>query len=64
MVPLKVSKMIATDLSKQNPFDAVPKAIQQIHFNGDLERQATMFFIIEERKETVLDFSQGNEKGF
>ena len=64
MVPLKVSKMIATDLSKQNPFNSVPKAIQQIHFNGDLERQATMFFIIEERKETVLDFSQGNEKGF
>ena len=56
--------MIATDLSKQNPFNSVPKAIQQIHFNGDLERQATMFFIIEERKETVLDFSQGNEKGF
>ena len=30
-------KMIATDLSKQQALDADPKAIQQIHFTGNLE---------------------------
>ena len=38
--------------------DADPKATQQINSTGNLEQQATMFFIIEEAKETVLDFSQ------
>ena len=44
--------------------DADPKAIQQINFTGNLERDegATMFFIIEEAKETILDFSQGTVK--
>ena len=43
-------KMIAIDLSKQQGFDADPKAIQQINFTGnlDLAEGATMFFIIEE----------------
>ena len=59
-------KTIAIDLSKQQAFEAHPKAIQQINFTGDLARQgntnAIMFFIIEEVKETVLDFSQGTVK--
>ena len=44
--------------------DADPKVIQQINFTGDLERDdcAIMFLIIEEAKETVLDFSQGTLK--
>ena len=52
--------MIAIDLSKQQALDADPKAIQQINFTGNLDRPAgaTMFFIVEETKETVLDFSQ------
>ena len=56
--------MIAIHLSKQQAFDADPKAIQQINFNGNLDRAegATMFFIIEEGKENVLDFSQGAVK--
>ena len=51
--------MMAIDLSKQQPLDAHPKAIQQINFTGNLARAAgaTMFFINEETKETVLDFS-------
>ena len=54
--------MIAIDLSIQQAFDANPKAIQQSKFTGNLERkeEATMFFIIEEAKETVLDFSTRN----
>ena len=54
-------KMIAIDLSKQQALDADPRAIQQINFTANLDRDGntTMFFIIEEAKETALDFSQG-----
>ena len=48
--------MIAIDLSKQQALDADQKAIQQINFTGNLHREAAMFFIIEEAKETILDF--------
>ena len=52
-------QLIAIELSKQQALD--PRAIQQINFTANLERAngATMFFIIEQAKETVLDFSQG-----
>ena len=52
--------MTAIDLSKQQALDADTKAIQQINFTGNLDRagKTTMFFIIEEVKETILDFSQ------
>ena len=51
--------MVAINLSKQQALDADPKAIQQSNFTANLERAAntTIFFIIEEEKETVLDFS-------
>ena len=55
-------KMIAIGLSKQQALDADPKAIQQINFTGNLENTAVKFFINEESKETVLDFSQGTVK--
>ena len=51
--------MRAIDLSKQQALDTDPKAIQQISVAGNLEQQATIFFITEETKETILDFSQG-----
>ena len=57
--------MIAIDLSKEQPLDDGPKAIQQINFKGNINRgenvndNTTLFFIIEEAKETILDFSQG-----
>ena len=51
--------MIAIDLSKQQTLDADPQAIQQINFARNLDQQA-MFFITEEAKETILDFSQGS----
>ena len=52
--------MITIDLSKQQELDADPKALQQINFTGNLDRlgNTAMFFIIEEAKETILDFSQ------
>ena len=57
-------QMIAIDLSKQQALDADPKAIQEINFTANLDRDGntTMFFIIEETKETVLDFPQGTVK--
>ena len=56
--------MTAIDLSKQQALDADPKAIQQISLTGNLNRPegATMLFVIEEAKETILDFSQGTVK--
>ena len=52
------------DLSKQQALDAHPNTIQQLNLTGNLDRAAgaTMFFIIEEAKETILDFSQGTVK--
>ena len=52
--------MIAIDLIKQQAFDADPKAIQQTNFTENLDQagNTTMFFIIEEVKETILDFLQ------
>ena len=57
-------KMVAIDLSKQQALDADPRAIQQNNFTVNLDRAGNtrMFFIIEEAKETVLDFSQGIAK--
>ena len=51
-------KMIAIDLSKQQALDDDPRAIQQINFTANLDRDGstTMFFIIGEGKETVLNF--------
>ena len=52
-------KMIAIDLCKQQALDADPKAIQQINFTANLHRaNAIFYFILEEAKETVLEFSQ------
>ena len=56
--------MIAIDLSKQQALDDDSKTMQQINFTGNLAKQVTIFFIIEEAKETVLDFSQGIVKVF
>ena len=57
-------KMIAVDLSKQQALDADPRAIQQINFTANLDRAGNtrLYFILEEAKETILDFSQGKVK--
>ena len=53
-------KMIAIDLSEQHALDADPRAIQQSNVTANLDRDGntTIFFITEEAKEIVLDFSQ------
>ena len=57
-------KMIAVDLSRQQALDADPRAIQQINFTANLDRSGNtrVYFILEEAKETMLDFSQGTVK--
>ena len=57
-------KMIAVDLSKQQVLNSNPRAIQQINFTASLDRAGNtrIYFIFEEAKETVLDFSQGTVK--
>ena len=60
----KYYKMIAIDLSKQQALDADPRGIQQINFTANLGRPGNtrIYFILEEAKETVFDFSQGAVK--
>ena len=56
--------MIAIDLSKQQVLDTDSKAIQQINFKANLDRAGNtrFYFILEEAKETVFEFSQGTVK--
>ena len=57
-------KMMAIDWSKRQVLHADPNATQQIDFTGNLAREAIIFFITDEAKETVLDFSQETVKLF
>ena len=54
-------KMVSVDLSKQQSLDADPKAIEQINFTANLEREGNtrIYFVLEEAKKTVFEFSQG-----
>ena len=56
--------MIAVDLSKQQLLDIDPRAIQQINFTANLDRAGNtrIDFILEEAKETILNFAQGTVK--
>ena len=54
-------KMIAVDLSKQQALDADPRAIQQINFTANLDGadNTRIYFILEQAKQSILDFSLG-----
>ena len=56
--------MIAIDFIKEQELAVDIKAIEQITFTGNLDRDenTTMFFIIKVTKETILNFSQGTVK--
>ena len=57
-------KMIAVDLGKQPALDTHLTAIQQINFTTNLDRagNTSIYFILEEAKETKLDFSEETVK--
>ena len=50
-------KLIAIDLSKQIELENLDLK-QQINFIGRLEQNATIFFIIEKKEETIFNFSK------
>ena len=54
----KYHKLIAIDLSKQQVLEENEYLIQQINFIGRLEEAANVFIIIEEKENTILEFSQ------
>ena len=60
-------RLIAVDLSKQKALDADSRAIQQIIFTGKTKAAADntrviMYYILEQSKETILEFSTGATK--
>ena len=61
----KDHKFLAIDLSKQQPLDADLNATKKVNFTRNLDRQGNTksFLIIEEAKETILEFSQRTVKG-
>ena len=56
--------MIAVDLSKQQALDVDPRATQQINLTANLDRAGNtrVYFILEEAKDTILNFAQGPVK--
>ena len=60
----KYYKVIAIDLSRYQALDANPRAIQQINFTANLDSDGNtrFYFILEEAKETIFEFSQGTVK--
>ena len=50
--------MIEVDLSKQQALDSDPRAIYHNNFSANLDRAGNtrIYFILEEAKETILDF--------
>ena len=62
-------RLIAADLSKQKVLDADSRAIQQIIFTGKIKAtvantRVIIYYILEQSKETILEFSKGTTKVF
>ena len=53
--------MIAIDLVSKQALEADPKAIQQINFTANLDKEGNtrLYFILDEAKETIFEFLQG-----
>ena len=58
----KKYRLIAADLSKQKALDADSRAIQQIIFTGKANVGAMIYYILEQSKEAILEFSKGTAK--
>ena len=57
-------RLIAADLSKEKALDADARAIQQIIFTGKTDNTIRVYYIHEQSKETILEFSKGTTKVF
>ena len=49
-------------LSKKKALDADPKAIQQTNFTGKADNTIRVYYVLEQSKETILEFSKGTTK--
>ena len=58
----KKYRLIAADLSKQKALDADSRAIQQIIFTGKTNNDIRIFYVLEQSKETILEFAKGATK--
>ena len=63
----KNNRLIAADLSKQKALDADTRAIQRITFTGKIKAAADctrviIYYVLEQSKETMLEFSKGTTK--
>ena len=55
-------KLVAVDLSKQKGLDADPRAIHEIEFKYMLRTNSTIYWVLENSKETILEFYKGTVK--
>ena len=55
-------RLIAADLGKQKALDDPSRAIQQIVFTGKTDNPIRVYYILEQSKETILEFSKGTTK--
>ena len=60
-------RIIAADLSKQKALDVDSRAIQQIIFTGKIKAtvantRVIIYYILEQSKETILEFAKGTTK--
>ena len=58
----KKYRLIAADLSKQKTLDSESRAIQQIIFTGKASVDVMIFYILNQSKETILEFAKGITK--
>ena len=58
----KTYKLIAADLRKQKDLDADSRAIQQTIFTGKTDNKIRVYYILEQSKEAILEFSKGTTK--
>ena len=58
----KKYRLIAADLSKQKTLDAESRAIQQIIFTGKASVDVMIYYILNQSKETILEFAKGITK--
>ena len=61
---LKNYKLTAADLSKKKALDADSRAIQQNIFTGTASDAVLVYYILEQSKETILEFPTGTTKVF
>ena len=55
-------RLVVADLSKQKALGADSRAIQQIIFTGRANAGAMIYYLLQQSKETTLQFSKGTTK--